>query len=136
MRAIAFEKLNRDWNAEPNVPDEHVAVNGDQLELSFRLNPWAFDAKEGEVGRLLFWNCTRWRLGATNDEGWYLGQCRYSKIAPNWGEFYEVTGIDPLVDQPEDWHEIRSAAPGNRHFIFYLRDSTFECIAAKWAFER
>jgi len=136
MESIAFTKLNHGWNAEPNAPDERVVVNGDRVELSFLLNPWAFDAAEGDVGRLRFQGCTRWRLGPTNDEGWYRGECRYSNTAPGWGEFYEVTGPDPLADQPKDWQALPSDAPGNRHFLFYLRDTTFECIAADWSFDR
>lgn len=77
-----------------------------------------------------------WRLGAVNDEGWYTGQCRYSKIAPNWGEFYELLGEDDLRFKPTDWHALAPLISGQRHFIFYFRDETFECIAADWMFER
>jgi hypothetical protein len=65
-----------------------------------------------------------------NDEGWYLGQCRFSKIAPAWGEFYEVDGDLKLESVPNDWivvgPESRTTA---KHFLFYLRDQTFECDA-------
>lgn len=136
VEGMTFKKLNDAWNAEPNAPDERVIVYDDRVELSFILNPWEFEASEGEIGRLLFEGCAQWRLGPTNDEGWYRGQCRYSKTAPDWGEFYEIIGPDSLVDQPDDWHALVSAAPGRRHFLFYLRDTTFECIAKEWAFKR
>ena len=77
-----------------------------------------------------------WRLGATNDEGWYAGQCRYGKAAPAWGEFYELLGKDDQRLTPNDWHELAPMPPETRHFLFYLRDNTFECLAADWRFKR
>ncbi|MDB5707615.1 MAG: hypothetical protein JWN66_4731 [Sphingomonas bacterium] len=136
MKTATFLKLNDGWNAEPNDPDEHVAVNANAVELTFFLNPWAYDAAEGQVGRLIFTESARWRLGPTNDEGWYRGQCRYGRLAPGWGEFYEIIGPDPLVGQSNDWHELEPVGTGDRHFLFYLRDNTFECIAADWSFRR
>lgn len=81
-------------------------------------------------------NCSRYRLGATNDEGWYRGQCRYSNVAPEWGEFYEIEGPDPHMMDPIDWMTASGVANPARHFLFYFRDNTFECIAADLAFER
>jgi hypothetical protein len=134
MKAPTFTKLNQGWNAEPNDPAERMSVEGSRVALSFALNPWAYDAAEGESGRLTFTDCARWRLGPTNDEGWYRGACRYSGIAPVWGEFYELTGPDPDLDRPKDWRA--ATGSGARHFLFYLRDNTFECIAADWSFSR
>lgn len=131
-----FVRLNPDWNAEPNDPGEQVEQIGFQVCLSFGLNPWQYDAEEGERAELLFSDCTKWRLGSTNDEGWFLGQCRYSGAAPAWGEFYEIVGDDPLRDRPKDWHETGYTQGPGRHFLFYLRDQTFECIAAEWRLQR
>jgi len=124
-----FTRLNSDWNADPNAPDERVSVNGSTVVLEFDLagffhEPWR--------GRLVFEGCWRYRLGRPNDEGWYLGQCRFSRIAPEWGEFYEVKG-DLLEASVKDW--VILSAPSShptRHFLFYLRDSTFECDAAAY----
>lgn len=130
-----FLQLNVGWNAEPNVPEPRVAPRGRDIQLDFELGAPAegpFD--EGERGMLRFVDCSRYRLGSTNDEGWYRGQCRYSTIAPRWGEFYELVGDDPLKDQPPDWR----AAGGSgtrRHFLFYFRDETFECFAEDWLIE-
>jgi hypothetical protein len=129
-----FKLLNEDWNAEPNAPNEKVAVSGSTVRLTFFLNPWAYDADE--KGCLAFEQCSMWRLGSTNDEGWYAGQCRYSKTAPGWGEFYELLGEDDQRFKPADWHELMPLTPEARHFLFYLRDSTFECFATEWRFER
>jgi hypothetical protein len=136
MANPAFHRLNLDWNAEPNAPLPSVDAINEQVRLRFFLNPWAYQAREGEIGQLLFDGCSRWRLGPTNDEGWYSDQCRYSRQAPQWGEFYEITGDDPLMLKPTDWQILGSEIKMSRHFLFYLRDEIFECLAREWAFSR
>lgn len=74
-----LERLN------PNDPGERVTVVANSVTLSFILNPWAYEAEDGERASLTFLGCKKWRLGRTNDEGWYRGQCRYSGIAPESG---------------------------------------------------
>ncbi|HET8922837.1 MAG TPA: hypothetical protein VFN26_07540 [Candidatus Acidoferrum sp.] len=131
-----FIHLNNGWNAEPNAPEPKVRVERQDIILYFWLNFMIYShITEGDRGFLRFKECERYRLGSTNDEGWHRGQCRYSKIAPEWGEFYEITGDDPLKFSPEDWIVLPEAASGRRHFLFYFRDNTFECIAADWHFE-
>lgn len=136
MSDPTFNQLNHGWNAEPNSPGPVVEVEGATARLSFFLNSFQFEAGEEEVALLTFTGTRQWRLGATNDEGWYRGQCRYSGIAPKWGEFYEIVGDDPLRSAPLGW--LRTAAEGwdGRHFLFYLRDETFECIADEWSLQR
>jgi hypothetical protein len=134
--ALSFRKLNEGWNAEPNAPWPRVTVSDQDVLLRFLLNPFRFTAfAEEDEGILRFKNCARYRLGATNDEGWFRGQCRYSKLAPSWGEFYEIVGPDPHLMNPIDWKLAGGASPWSRHFLFYFRDETFECIADNWSFE-
>ena len=132
----SFEQLNHGWNAEPNAPAPAIMLAGSDLLLRFFLNPFQFKQfEEEDVGVLRFNDCRRYRLGPTNDEGWYRGQCRYGRSAPAWGEFYELTGEDPYLNQPTDWVTIRQSQDTPRHFLFYLRDWTFECIASDWSFD-
>ena len=131
-----FLHLNDTWNAEPNDPAPRVKVDGSEVTLQFYLNPWAYDAAPDEQGQLTFTRCSEWRLGGTNDEGWYGGQCRYSGVAPSWGEFYEIVGPDPVAHSPTDWKTNDRVVRGKRHFLFYLRDETFECFADEWDFTR
>lgn len=135
---LSFRKLNEGWNAEPNAPNPRVAVSGRDLVVRFLLNPFRFESfVEDDEGVLRFEDCVRYRLGATNDEGWHRGQCRYSKLAPEWGEFYELVGPDPHLMDPLDWKVASGVSTSSlRHFLFYLRDETFECMAADWAFEQ
>jgi len=135
MSDPTFNQLNHGWNAEPNSPEPVVEVEGTTARLSFFLNPFQFEAGEEEVALLIFTGTRQWRLGATNDEGWYRGQCRYSSIAPKWGEFYEIVGDDPLRSAPLGWLRTVTGGWDGRHFLFYLRDETFECIA-DWSLQR
>jgi hypothetical protein len=126
-----FHQLNEGWNAEPYVPDPVIEVLGRDLVLKFLISAFQFtDFKEGEIGMLRFARCERYRLGPTNDDGWYSGQCRFSKSAPEWGEFYIVQGDAKLLDAPQDWQTIAPSTGSGRHFLFYFRDNTFECVAA------
>lgn len=107
------------------------------LLLTFYLNPWAFEGfKDQDIGELSFFGCWRYRLGPTNDEGWWLGQCRFSRLAPEWGEFYEIGGDLRLEKLPVDAWVIMGQRPTAkaRHFLFYFRDQTFECDATRWRF--
>ncbi len=61
-----------------------------------------------------------------------MGQCRFSREAPAWGEFYEVLGDRKLEQCPSDWQRVGESREPGRHFLFYLRDGTFECEADDW----
>ncbi len=130
-----FHRLNENWNAEPNAPNPTVKIQGQDVVLRFLVNSFQFpEFRNGEFGILRFVNCERYRRGSPNDEGWYLGQCRFSKLAPAWGEFYLVEGDDELLQAPDDWRSVSPigadpASSVKRHFLFYFRDDTFEGIA-------
>jgi hypothetical protein len=131
-----FQQLNDGWNAEPNAPDPAIELRGDEVVLAFFANPFQFPRfSEEQRLRLHFTNARRYRLGPTNDEGWHRGQCRFSGAAPRWGEFYEVSGDLKLDRCPADWRVIRDSAQPSRHYLFYLRDQTFECEADHWSLE-
>lgn len=143
--ATNFRKLNLDWNADPNSPDPQVRVEGNDVVLTFEVNAYVYPQfNEGDLAELRFSNCCTYRLGGTNDEGWFRGQCRFSGIAPSWGEFYEVFGDLKLDISPPNWEGRRRAIQwmyngevrtGLRHFLFYMKDQTFECDAESWSFQ-
>ena len=133
MASPSFAKLNDGWNAEPNAPHPRISIAGSDLLLHFFVDPHQYKQfAEDDRGAIRFFACSRFRLGPTNDEGWYRGQCRYGKAAPKWGEFYEVSRADI---QFSDWQTATATASASRHFLFYFRDETFECIAADWQFD-
>ncbi len=131
-----FTKLNNGWDAEPNAPYPRIEIVASHLTLTFLLNPWIHDGVgEFDRGELTFFGCWRYRLGETNDEGWYRKRCRFSLLAPEWGQFYEVAGDLGIQLAPDDWILAGSDKPAeSRHFLFYFRDETFECDAQSWSF--
>lgn len=134
--SILFTQLNHGWNAEPNAPEVSVSWDGVDLVLRFLMNPFQFpEYSEDEIGKVTFLECSRYRLGTLNDEGWHRGQGRFADVNHRWGEFYEVTGNLRLDRLPDDW-EVRIHEPADRrHFLFYFRDEDFECDARDWRFE-
>jgi hypothetical protein len=131
-----FKKLNEGWDANPGAPEPCVQFDESGLTLTFslnaQLNPQFRDYDRGE---LFFSNCWRYRLGYPNDEGWYKGHCRFRCLAPEWGDFYEVSG-DLLDGGPPDWVLLKTEhSESSRHFVFYFKDETFECDADNWSFK-
>ena len=132
-----FIQLNDGWNAEPNAPSPVVSrTESDSLLLGFHLNFHVFPIFTAwEKGLLRFDSVRKFRLGYPNMDGWYFRECRYSKLAPAWGEFYEIVGPDRLAEQPDDWQVLSENPAGTKHFLFYFRDETFEVMAGGWQFE-
>lgn len=135
---VKFVKINQGWTADPNAPDPTIQVENPDIVLSFFLNAQMYPIfKLGDYGAIRFANCSRYRLdGLNNMDAWYFGQCRFSKLAPEWGEFYSVTGDSAILDAPNDWVEYDISIRNPKHFLFYFRDHTFECTCENWIFER
>lgn len=132
---IFFEHLNLDWNAEPNDPSEKINIEGNDLILEFTVNPWAYEGfKEEERCKVTFRNCTKYRVGNINDEAWYRKQCRFSNLAPSWGEFFLVKGEVDEFNDPNNWNEVGDN--GKNHYLFYLRDNEIEVKAENYEFAR
>lgn len=51
------------------------------------------------------------------------------------GEFYVIEGDAALLEAPDDWKFVAPRNAVGRHFLFYFRDNTFECIPARCVFE-
>ncbi len=130
-----FVILNDGWNADPNVPHERVEIDGASVRLTFAADTFRLQRQNRSRHSLLFENVSRWVMHDLNDEGWYLDQCRYGRSAPDWGLFYEIVGEDKDALGAFEWNVIQPGTPVQRHFLFYLRDSTFECFADDWTLE-
>ena len=131
--STVFTRLNDGWNAEPNAPGERIVTSSGEVALSFLMDSVRFPGyAPGDIGTLHFPGYWRYRLGPTNDEGWYRGQCRFSGLAPQWGEFYEIAGNLDVDGIQGRWTVAGAPVTGSRHFLFYLKDSTFECDAQSW----
>ena len=128
-----FTQLNHGWNAEPNAPDPQTDWQGTALLVRFRMNPFQFpEYDEDDIGEILFEDCSRFRIGSVNDEGWYRDQGRFGRNGHSWGEFYEVAGGLDSDIAPDDWLVGCQDGETHRHFLFYFRDEDFESVARSW----
>ena len=66
-----------------------------------------------------------------------MGKCRFSKLAPQWGEFYQLAGDSDILLAPNDWSVVQPETGGGsmEHYLFYFKDETFECVARSWEVE-
>lgn len=135
---MRYQQLNHNWNADPNAPEPHLTVAGQNIQLEFYLNAFHFEQfQEGDKAYLTFRNCHKYSLTTLNDEGYYHGRHRYNRQQLPWGEFYELFTnwqVDfsgkPMIIGPV------SNAAQLHHFVFFLKDNTFECVAEGWDFQR
>lgn len=127
-----FTRLNEDWNAHPNDVGLKIEQCGETLLAHMRPNPYVYRAYEkiSEI-TVRFKDCARYRITPVNDHGWYEGQCRFSGLAPSWGEFYEISGNTRDDMDPTSWITMKGS--GERHFHFYLRDEALEVKAQSWS---
>ena len=133
---MIYKKLNIGWNAEPNSPDVELQRNGNNLIVRFYLNAFQFkNFNEEDKGELIFTNCFKYSFNNCNDEGYYRGQYRYKYDSLPWGEFYELQH-DWENDFHHDFIIMNSGVDKKRlkHFIFFFRDNTLECIAKDFEF--
>ena len=135
-----WTKLNTTFDAEPNAPEPRVHVYGNIITVRFFLNSFIWkDVEAGEEAVLTFRDVFMYRLGPTNDEGFYKGQCRFSSSGIEWGHFYELEQSDWRNSFPEDRVVVdptMAEMPGLRHYLYYFRDETFECLAKSYDFGR
>jgi hypothetical protein len=68
-------------------------------------------------------------------DSWFMGNCRFSKLAPEWGEFYQVSGDLLLNHCLNDWIQVSQSDNSLKHFLFYFRYMEFECEAQDWSFQ-
>lgn len=133
-----FVRINHGWNADPNSPEPQVTVVDGDVVVTFFVNAFQFpEFTEGTKATIRFKSCQRYRIGPTNDEGWYMGKCRFNKLAPQWGEFYQLAGDPALLLAPNDWSVVQpeTGCASLEHYLFYFKDETFECVARSWEVE-
>ncbi len=131
---MKYIKLNKNWNAEPNAPEPCISETDEGIELTFFLNSFLYQhIDDGEKGTLEFFNVYAYRLGTTNDEG----QFRFNNKQLPWGEFYELIDSKWNNDFPNDKVIMNDLTNKKslRHFIFFMKDKTFECIATDFHFK-
>ena len=69
--------------------------------------------------------------GLNYDEGYFYGQYRTNHNELPWGEFYEIkSGLDKELPNPIE--KIQTSNSDRKHFIFFFKDETFECLASDY----
>ena len=134
---MKYTRLNKNWNAEPNAPGPVVSKTDEGIELTFLLNPLVYQhIGDDDKGTLEFFDVYAYRLGATNDEGYFLGQFRFKNEQLPWGEFYELFDSKWKNDFPDDKVVLDDSINKSklRHFIFFFKDEIFECLALNYQF--
>ena len=132
---ILHIKISSGWNADPVSPDVLLHITGGDLVMTINLNYFAFDDyKEGDRAKITFNNCSQYSLNTCNDEGYWYGQYRIKPTQLPFGEFYEIIwGVDRAF--PEPVTNIKPPLKTDRHFIFFFKDETFECLAEDYKVE-
>lgn len=134
---MKYKKLNDTWNAEPNAPEVKLIIENSSVSLIFYINTFLFENfNEGQKGILSFKKVHKFSFNNTNDEGYYSNQYRYKSSKLPWGEFYLLDS-----DWSNDFHKnhliilpFNKSLINHKHFIFFLKDNTFECVAESFEF--
>lgn len=131
-------KLNKNWNAESNAPNPVITKTDDGIEMNFLLNSSTYShIDEGDEGILKFEDVYAYRIAAMNKEGYLAGQFRFNNNNLPWGEFYELKNSEWANDFPNDKIIIDESVNKKklRHFIFFLKEEIFECLALDYQFK-
>ncbi len=138
---ITFQKQNIPFEAEPNIAEPHVEISDDNVTLSFATKNSANDAE------LIFIETLMYRIGSPNDEGFYgfgsdpriKNDTIYSRQnfpTLEFGNFYQVNGVDwkenLLGKGTQVLDEKYKEGEGFSHYVFFMKDGTFECVAKSW----
>lgn len=132
---IDYFKITSDWNADPVSPGMDLEIIGNDLVMEIFVNYLVYDNyKEGDKAKITFENCSEYSLNTCNDEGYYYGQYRTNPNELPWGEFYEISnGLNR--DFPEPVVRLQGGNENKKHFMFFFKDETFECLASDFSIE-
>lgn len=144
---IHFEKIKLLYEPDPNVAEPSAKVLGHNVLLKYYT-----DDKIGFTAEILFQECLMFRIGSPNDEGFYISKsptgvgggdhgmmngsiyCKGNFPDLEYHSFYKVSGFDwktkkligqELVILDNDF----PIKDGYNHYVFFMKDGTFECIA-------
>ena len=133
---MKYERLNIDWNAEPNAPEPNLTVENGNVVIKFYLNYFLYEQfSEGDIGKLTFTNCKKFDFNNVNDERYFSGKYRYSENDLPWGDFYKILTSENDFPKNPEITEINRNVKNLNHYIFFFRDNTFECLAENYKFE-
>lgn len=141
---IDFQKIDLPFEPDLSTAVPLVETRGTDVLLSFLIHGM------DDMAKIEFVDCLMYRVGAPNDEGFYLfgvesrinNDSIYSKNAfPNldFDTFYKVIGVDWKNDLLGNGTKILDnqykEKEGFIHFVFFMKDGTFECVAKNYEIE-
>lgn len=134
---MKYQKLNKNWNAEPLAPELTIAKTENCLELTFSLDSAAYQHIDaGDTGTHAFVDVYAYRLAAADEAAYKQGQYRFKNEELPWGPFYELVNSQWKKDFPSDKLIVNESAKKDklRHFIFFFKENVFECLASEYSF--
>jgi len=134
---MKIQKLNKNWSAEPSVLLETIKLTDDGIEVNFLLNSLPYEyIEEGEKGKLEFYDVYAYRKAASNSEEITKRQIPFKADLIPLGDFYELLDSKWKTDFSEDKIIVDESKKTSklRHFLFFLKDSTFECLASDYSY--
>lgn len=134
---MKIQKLNKNWSAEPSIPLESIIRTDDGIEVNFLLNSLPYEyIEEGEKGKLEFYDVYAYRKRASNVEEISKRKIPLKVDQIPYGDFYELTDSKWKTDFPEDKIIVDESKKTSKlkHFLFFLNDSTFECLASDYSY--
>ena len=126
-------KQNKNWKAENTASLPTIEQSDDGIELTFVLNSSDFPhIDEGETGTLVFYSVYAYRLGSTASKGYFQGTINQSST----GDFYELTQSNWEKNTPTDAVILDDSIKKKslKHFVLFLQNQVFECIATDYDF--
>lgn len=134
---MKIQKLNKNWSAEPSFPLETITRTDDGIEVNFELNSLPYEyIEEGEKGKIEFYEVYAYRKAAPNLEEISKRKIPLKVDQIPFGDFYELLDSKWKTDFPSDKIIVDETKKTSklRHFLFFLKDTTFECLASDYSY--
>jgi hypothetical protein len=135
---MKFKKLNKNWAADLNAPHESIIQNEDGIEVDFLLNSFPYEhIDDGEKGKIAFYDVFAYRNVASIAEEISKRQIPFKVEQIPFGDLFELLDSKWKTDFPEDKIIVDETKKSSklRHFLFFLKDATFECLAVDYQFK-
>jgi len=127
-------KQNKNWKAEIAASLPEIVKSDDGIDVSFTLNSTDFPhIDEGETGTITFYDVFAYRLGSTTSNCYFQGTLKQTTV----GDFYELTQSNWEKSSPSDAIILDDSIKKSslKHFVVFLKDQVFECIATDYDFK-
>ncbi|AEA45787.1 hypothetical protein [Fluviicola taffensis] len=135
---MKYTKLNKNWNVAQSETEPEISVEEIGLGFRFHLNHLQFPhIDEGDKGILKFQEVYAYNLEPINQEEYEQGKFRFKNEELPWGKFYELPNSSWRKDFSADKVVVNNSLKATKlkHFIFFLPNHIFECIAGEYRFQ-